>query len=249
MKWPEAIVKSIESISIAVVLIAVTQCCQHAKADSLMMVKEEVYRISTKDRGVGSGFAIKTPSGKIMMITNWHVCQDAEKGVLYASHENKPDFKIPLTIIHVDSKRDLCILGFKGKGLKPAANYTIGEKVFSVGHPHAQIRQVLVKGMIVTKSDITLLYPGNEAGCPSDMTKIEDFQRHYPLCQGAVTVIDTTLPSVPGCSGSPVLDYNGEVVGVINSTWKDDKGTMFGSMIPLETVKEFLESYEKNNTN
>ena len=82
----------------------------------------------------GTGFYIQTPSGRVMTLTNGHVCRLAMNGALVSSTESDVD------VLYVDSQyedNDLCLLNAPVgvKGLKLASSVRDLENVYVIGHP------------------------------------------------------------------------------------------------------------------
>ncbi len=141
----------------------------------------------------GTGFAI---SSNGYILTNYHVIKDADS--LYVQNSKGVSFKVRR--VYEDSGNDIAILkvtdlSFTNLGAVPysikKSSAGIGEPVYTLGYP---------------KDDFVL---GD--GYVSSKTGLNGDTISY---QVAVTVN-------PGNSGGPLLDNNGNIVGVING--KEDK--------------------------
>jgi S1-C subfamily serine protease len=209
-----------------------------ACADS---ISQYVYRMYNSEKRIGTGFALTTPKGNFL-VTNWHVCYTSTDGYMIAAHkvENTP-IVVKVKILKIDPKIDLCILAFNRPGLKLADKHLIGSKVRSVGYPGSSVDQVVSYGESINRLPIELPYlPTNET-CPASFKRV-DLIDGQVLCKGTIDVIDTSLKTEGGSSGSPVVNGEDEVVGVINST-RNSKDGVLGSMIPLDNVKTFVSSF------
>jgi serine protease Do len=153
-----------------------------------------------RQRAIGSGFVIDS-SGYI--ITNAHVVRGAQRvqvvlpaanadGSLAAALSSRTD-SVPARIIGVTSEIDLALLKIEG-GKLPALpialyrNLRQGEAVFAFGSPEG-LRNTLTHGVVSavarqTDPDSPMIY------------------------------IQTDAPINPGNSGGPLVNANGEVVGV-----------------------------------
>jgi serine protease Do len=151
-------------------------------------------------RAIGSGFVVD-PSGYIL--TNAHVVNGAQRVQVVLSNVTSDDSidsilaaktnLVPARIIGVTREIDLALLKVELKGL-PAlelANYRDlrqGESVFALGSPEG-LRNSVTHGIVSsvarqTDPDATMVY------------------------------VQTDAPINPGNSGGPLVDVNGDVVGV-----------------------------------
>ena len=195
--------------------------------------KKFVY-FAQADKSHASSFAITTKSGKTFILTNWHVCQDVQNRLIIKQPSSKPKVEYKLPIIGIDPAHDLCILPFKGEGLKLAKSYNIGERVAVLGHPNGVKEVVVSMGRILYKHDVNLNFPASP-------TVSYCIPQNRFTCSIRMNVVDTSAFGIPGSSGGPVINMDGEVIGIINNSIHETKS---GSMIPLEDIKRFLSKYE-----
>jgi serine protease Do len=153
-----------------------------------------------RQRAIGSGFVIES-SGYI--ITNAHVVRGAQRvqvilpasnadGSLEAALTSRTN-SVPARIVGVTSEIDLALLKIEGGKLPalaiaPYRNLRQGEAVFAFGSPEG-LRNTLTHGVVSavarqTDPDSPMVY------------------------------IQTDAPINPGNSGGPLVNVNGEVVGV-----------------------------------
>ncbi len=143
-----------------------------------------------KTHSLGSGFVIH-PDGYI--ITNYHVVESATK-IFVAFKDNKKTYKAE--VVGKDKKTDLALLKLLDSP-KPLTAITLGDSdkiragdwVIAVGNPF-RLGHTVTAGIVSAKSR---RFPG---GGPYD-----DF-------------IQTDASINPGNSGGPLININGEVVGV-----------------------------------
>ena len=190
----------------------------------------KVYKMSQDDKPymVASAFAVNGDDGKTYMITNDHVCFGlAGPGKSYVKVVNggskkydSPDYD-QITDVSPMPGSDICVIKTKGyhPGLKLA---TYSAKIFDV---------VTVFGYI-GRSDYSMPTHGYMYGYDTvvddgGFRNCKDYPPHairnkilcwfyprYPMMVNS-NVMVATVNVGPGYSGSPVLNQNGEVVGII----------------------------------
>jgi hypothetical protein len=88
-------------------------------------------------KGGGTGFFIKTKSGKYKILTNRHICESSrDKQFLYIKEEGEPISR-PHRIYIMDEKHDLCLVDYDKKvpTLSFASSVDVGEIIALIGHP------------------------------------------------------------------------------------------------------------------
>ena len=194
-------------------------------------------------RSGGTGFYIgQSADNSSLVVTNSHVCGERDSSVVsFAKDAAKMLFKVKKQ----DPKADLCLL--KGTQdvslplipLKLAVVSPFYTAVYSAGHPFLR-RLNPRKGVIVQAETVEIGTPMPLSGvCPEGAKEEEVFQLFFTqkICVEAFDSFYTTLESFPGNSGSPAVDANGDVVGVVFAI---DNRTHYTSLVPLYKLKEFL---------
>jgi len=147
----------------------------------------------------GTGFAVST-NGYIA--TNLHVIKDADS--VYIQNSEGESFKVK--VVHRDPEYDIAILKIDDKHFKnlSALPYTIkknstgvGENVYTWGYPKDDA--VLGEGYVSSKSGFI----------------------------GDTTQYQVAIPLNPGNSGGPLLDNNGNLVGIISGKETSAEGASF----------------------
>lgn len=191
----------------------------------------------------GSASLIKAPSGHVFMLTNFHVCIDA-------NIDNKvvgsfPDGKVVSgPVVSQDPVSDLCLIDIKDQNLG-YLNIAEGEVVFNQllytrGFPHGILGEY--EGRAFALDDFQWTYSINDLGeCPSSTVKIYGHNGRLVGCRVTSENVITTIYSAPGSSGSPVVNTAGELVGVIEShlhEGTDRRGS--AGLVPLHAIRSFL---------
>jgi S1-C subfamily serine protease len=200
-------------------------------------------------QGGGSGFFVKAPSGITYIMTNKHICELAdEEGNLFVQKE-EDDRIYDRKIVAIYEHHDLCLVESIGnvKGVSVSESLSIGETIGLIGHPKLQ-PLTLSKGEFIghtTIKIVTAIDP-KEGECKGDIVEVKDilsllFFRSRKLCVSEFYTAQITAYSRGGSSGSPVVNFFGNLVGVLFAGNRMDPFQSF--MVPLEDVQDFLKDY------
>lgn len=177
----------------------------------------------TIERNIGSGFAI----GEDLVVTNKHVVSDtsAEYHIIVG------DATYKITQISRDPLNDLAIVRIEKKVLKPislgdSSNLKLGQIVIAIGTPLGEFTNTVTTGIV------SGLGRGITAGSP-----LEGFVERLD------NVIQTDAAINPGNSGGPLLNSQGEVIGVNTAVSSDSQN--IGFAIPVNVVKELVENFNE----
>lgn len=158
----------------------------------------------------GTGFVISSDG---LIVTNAHVVDDAQSLLVVFPEEGLMDAKIVESYPDVD----LALLQVTGDDLPSLSlaknpSYSKNEHVYFIGNPLA---------FTGIANEGTLL----------ESTYLEDWQE-------PVMMVDA--PVYRGNSGSPVINADGEVIGIVFATAKKDPYGRVGLFIPVEVLQRIL---------
>ncbi|HZO72769.1 MAG TPA: trypsin-like peptidase domain-containing protein [Ktedonobacteraceae bacterium] len=173
-------------------------------------VQHAIVQVRTTERGGGTGMIWRT-DGQI--ITNNHVIRGNRAEILLADGR-----KLEAAVLHRSPELDLALLSVAADNLKAlplgdSSRLRVGEWVFAIGHPWGQ-RWALTAGIVNSISSIRLA---------NDTT---------------VQYIKSDARLAPGNSGGPLLNADGQVVGINAMIFGGDLSVS----IPSNTVSGWLAS-------
>lgn len=179
---------------------------------------------SVEDLGLGTG-VIVSENGYIL--SNEHVTGNKFSNC-YVTLENGKVYTA--NVVWSDSNIDLSICKIGVKSLKYATlgdsdNVRVGENVYAIGNPIGFEFQRTVTSGIISAVDRTIKFEENNS-----TVYMED-------------LIQTDATINPGNSGGPLINPNGEVIG-INSV-KITSAEGIGFAVPINIVKPIIEKYAK----
>lgn len=164
---------------------------------------------------LGSGFIINQEG---YIVTNHHVIDSADSIQVFVTGFEKP---FNATVVGKDPELDLAVLKMEGNEKFPylkmgnSDNIRVGEWSVAIGNPFGLDHTVTV-GVISAKSRPLQI-------------KSQQFKN----------LLQTDASINPGNSGGPLLNLNGEVIGI--NTAINAEGQGLGFAIPINTVKEVLD--------
>lgn len=204
-------------------------------------VGSRVYQLRIPGGG-GTGFAVKAPSGKTYILTNDHICSPAKNSFVFIKFGM---FNLRSEIVARSPKTDLCLVTapLYEVGLDLASELPdLGDPVVAVGHPALDLLTVSNKGEIISVIDTVLSSEAeNEKECDLTNPKFRLVERegtkycilHVPSAYSTSVLVKS------GNSGSPLVNFYGEVVGVVAGMDRYN----WALAVSLDDIKEFLEDY------
>jgi WD40 repeat protein len=175
-----------------------------------------VVRIDGAGKGNGSGFIINKNGNTYTVLTNEHVVRNSNQQSITTPDGKK--YSITAANIKILSGVDLAEITFVSNETYDVAKLSTNPNI-GLGN------SVYVYGWNAVSKPIYLnRKPRFAPGIIGQTLPIEDSLNGY-------TLVFSGLPAVPGLSGSPVWDENGEVVGVYGLSDKDNTSSTLGISI------------------
>jgi S1-C subfamily serine protease len=172
----------------------------------------------TPQSSLGSGFVVDRDG---YIVTNYHVIQDAQEIKVNFSGDDR----VPAKIVGSDPSTDLAVLKIdaQARALTPlplgnSEAVRVGDAVVAIGNPFGLERSVTAGIVSALQRDLT---------APNGFTIDK--------------VIQTDAPINRGNSGGPLLNAQGEVIGVNSQIESETGGNVgIGFAVPVNTVREVV---------
>ena len=179
----------------------------------------------------GSGFVYKVDNKYGYILTNQHVVSDIkEVKVVF----NNSDDEIEGTILGGDEYLDLAVIRIDKSRITAVAqigsseNIKLGDAVFTIGAPMGiDYKGSVTSGVLSGKDRMVSVSVGNSTTNDWVMRVLQ---------------LDASIN--PGNSGGPLLNVNGEVIGICSMKLVDSEIEGMGFAIPIEYAMNHIESLE-----
>jgi len=176
--------------------------------------------------GMGTGFFFDETG---YLLTNQHVIADADEIRVVVEGYEKPfvaellgsSYELDLAVLKIKSDEK-----FPTLPLGSSEDIKIGDWVIAIGNPYG-FDHTLTVGVLSAKER------------PIDISDTEGTRNYENLLQ-------TDASINPGNSGGPLLNTDGEVIGINTAVSSTAQG--IGFAIPTSTINEVLESLKNNTT-
>lgn len=191
-------------------------------------------------RSGGSGVILSSSKNSSKILTNAHVCEVVANGGIVRSDTARGIVKS----YKVSDIHDLCLIttnnNFKVNTVIAEESPEIYNDAAVVGHP-ALMPTIVTKGVFSQKELITVLVgsrPCTEEEKTNERTSIICFlMGAMPLIRTfEAQVVSSTI--MPGSSGSPVFNANGEISGLV---FAGSGNFGYAYVVPFEYISNFLE--------
>lgn len=200
--------------------------------DQYLQQQQETNESGEQEAGTGSGFVYKKENGYYYAVTNNHVVEDSDDiEIVLNSTDLEKDEPIKAEIIGVDTAYDLAVIKFKSsKDITPlkfsnSDEIYPGQQVMAIGSPYGvdfqgSVTEGIISAPIRTSTDTS----GNE-----------------------LSYIQTDTAINPGNSGGPLLNSDGEVVGINSMKIAETSSDNMGFAIPSNTIVEIINQIESGS--
>lgn len=174
--------------------------------------------VESTTESVGTGFIIHSDG---YILTSEHVVHDAESIQVKLHNGNK----YPAQVVWSDATRDIAVLRIHaGKQLRPlplgsSASTKVGEMVISVGNPLG-LEHTITTGVVSAKN--------------RQMSSVRNRKIYDEILQ-------TDCAINPGNSGGPVINLNGQAIGMNAFVVKDNQG--LGFAIGIDSIKSRISRF------
>lgn len=178
----------------------------------------------------GSAFVYKTDDNYGYLLTNYHVIDGADSVTLTMSDDTEAE----ATVLGGDEYLDLAVLRVDRSNVSMVANIGIsedmnlGDTVFTVGTPMGEEYRGTVTSGILSGKDRMVSVSVSNSNSNDWVMRVLQF--------------DASIN--PGNSGGPLLNANGEVIGICSLKLVDDEIEGMGFAIPIEYAMNHIESLE-----
>lgn len=178
---------------------------------------------SQEQDGMGSGIIINKEG---YILTNYHVISGAQNITIILNNKKE----VPAKVVNYDSSMDLAIIKVTESTTMPgvaelgsSSNLEVGDQVVAIGNP-------LGKEFLgsVTSGIVSAL--NREVEVENSKTQ---------------TLIQTDAAINPGNSGGPLVNSQGQVVGITNAKLGGNGVEGMGFAIPIDLVKPKIDSLSK----
>jgi S1-C subfamily serine protease len=191
-----------------------------------LTVQYDVFRRAYYSQVQGSGFVYNF-TGQMIVITNYHVVQNVLNITVTFIDGNSYE----ASVLGSDPYADLAVLStnasqteYKPLEIVSSSTLEVGDAVIAVGGPYG-------------------LAGSMTSGIVSALGRtITDETSSYPIAN----VIQMSAPINPGNSGGPLLNYQGQVVGITTAIVSDSQGVGFA--IPASAILREIESLVTKGT-
>lgn len=179
----------------------------------------------------GSAFVYKTDDKYGYLLTNYHVVSGADSVTVTMMDDTEAEAEV----LGGDEYLDLAVLRVDKSNVSMVANIgnsedmKLGDTVFTVGTPMGEeYRGTVTSGILSGKDRMVSVSVSN--------TSSNDW---------VMRVLQFDASINPGNSGGPLVNANGEVIGICSLKLVDDEIEGMGFAIPIEYAMNHIESLEK----
>jgi S1-C subfamily serine protease len=192
-----------------------------------LIITYDMFHRSYYSQIQGSGF-VYGYAGEMVIITNYHVIEDVINITVTFINGNG----YPATVLGSDPYADLAVLSatapeseFSPLEMVSSSTLNVGDPLIAIGNPY-ELAGSMTTGIVSALG----------------RTITEDLSGGYPIAD----VIQTSTPINSGNSGGPLINYQGQIVGITTAIVSNSQG--LGFAIPSSTVLKEMGSLIANGS-
>ncbi len=180
---------------------------------------------SRESAGAGSGIIIKDEGGRLYILTNHHVIEDA-KDVSVTFEDN--------------SSAKATVMGYKAD--EDVAVIVVNSEDIS-SETRSALKVALLGDSDKVKVGSWAIAIGNALGYGQSVTRgiISAVERTVTLTDGTMTLLQTDAAINPGNSGGALLNTSGQVIGVNSVKYASESVEGMGFAIPINRAMEIVD--------
>lgn len=189
------------------------------------------------ETGGGTGVIWHSTKERSFILTNKHICEVTAHG----GEAIKDEHKYPVAAQKESSEHDLCLISIESDlniNTEIAENPPhIYSKATIAGFPHL-LPETVVTGHFSKRHEITV----QTGSRPCDLKEFKEnpmgcVTEGFPILQDYDAQL-VTATILPGNSGSPVFNDDGEIAGLVFAS--DSRELSYAEIVPQEYVKNFV---------
>lgn len=179
-----------------------------------------------KNQDIGTGFVVDSKAG--LILTNKHVISDTDSEYFVEDQEGK---EYPIKNLYRDPANDIGIIRIDaqlpGLELGDSDSLKVGQSVVAIGTALGEFRHTVTTGVI--------------SGLGRGITASDGYGFSSERLDN---VIQTDAAINPGNSGGPLLNSQGQVIGVNSAVAGNAQN--IGFAIPINVIKESLKNFNES---
>lgn len=180
---------------------------------------------SYETSGAGSGIIVGQNASELLIVTNYHVIEDATS--LVVSFDDGSD--INATVKGVSEDNDLAVIAVSLSEVEDSTLNAISIATFGDSDS--------------LKMGDRVIAIGNALGYGQSVTVgyISALSREVTIDNNTMTLLQTDAAINPGNSGGALINESGELIGINSAKYSDTDVEGMGFAIPISSVKELIE--------
>lgn len=190
----------------------------------------------------GSGFIIGKNAEELLLVTNYHVVEDADTlSACFIDNQayeanvkgTDPDNDLAVLAIPLESISDETMAQIKVASIGDSDSLKVGEQVVAIGNALGYGQSVTTG--IVSATNRTISTSSSTANTSADDESVP-------------TYIQTDAAINPGNSGGALVNMNGEVIGINSAKIASSSVEGMGYAIPVSRVSDIIETLMNETT-